>query len=86
MQESQDHNVTDRSAAPADASPETAPPPADVATVKSPAPADPAIATPSPERPEARFVHALGRVVPRFPSLAVEREFAQVLGADRRRD
>src|SRR3954454_3048668 len=36
---------------------------------------------PSPSgRPEPAFVYALGRVEPRFPSLAVEKEFAQTRG------
>jgi hypothetical protein len=30
----------------------------------------------------ASFVYAIGRVEPRFPSLAVEKEFAQVIGRD----
>jgi hypothetical protein len=36
--------------------------------------------TQEPVRPSAPFVYALGRVEPRFPSLAVEKEFAQATG------
>ncbi len=41
--------------------------------------------TPASEQPPAgpappSFVYALGRVEPRFPSLAVEKEFAQASG------
>jgi hypothetical protein len=37
--------------------------------------------TPGPTQPtSASFVYAIGRVEPRFPSLAVEKEFAQVTG------
>jgi PatG C-terminal len=36
----------------------------------------------APEEAPASFVYALGRVEPRFPSMSVEKEFAQVLGRD----
>jgi len=35
---------------------------------------------PAREMPEASFIFALGRVEPRFPSLALEKEFAQAAG------
>jgi hypothetical protein len=42
------------------------------------------ITAPSPVHPRgtaaSSYVYALGRVTPRFPSLAVEKEFAQATG------
>jgi PatG C-terminal len=54
----------------------TAPPnvPSDVPGVQPTAPP----ATPGTDRP--RYVYAIGRVEPRFPSLAVEKELAQTMG------
>ncbi|MFE9481305.1 hypothetical protein ACFYNM_22195 [Streptomyces spororaveus] len=52
------------------------------ATVQ-PAPAAPepaAPALPGPPRPAPRYVYAIGRIEARFPSLGVEKEFAQATG------
>jgi PatG C-terminal len=71
-----DH-ATDQTAFPAsetpvqpdsDAMPPAAPP------ASSPAPRD------APLTPPSTYVYALGQIQPRFPSLAVEKEFAQVTG------
>jgi hypothetical protein len=43
----------------------------------------PALASPLPEalaEPSSRYVYAIGRIEPRFPSLGVEKEFAQATG------
>lgn len=81
MQESHDDHPTNPPASPpADSSTETTPGSATVAADQSPAPPAPALSMPASEQAAMSFVLALGRVVPRFPSLAVEREFAQVLG------
>jgi len=57
---------------------------ATVTPSEAPAPVAPprmAASAPGPPPPEApAYVYALGRVEPRFPSLGVEKEFAQVLG------
>lgn len=45
-----------------------------LANHSAPTPAGPAQSAP------ASFVYAIGRVEPRFSSLAVEKEFAQVMG------
>jgi hypothetical protein len=48
-------------------------PPLEGSTQTSPAARRPVLASPP-------FVYALGQIEPRFPSLAVEKEFAQVTG------
>jgi PatG C-terminal len=45
----------------------------------SPAPPVPEPSGPG-ERPPPSFIYAIGRIEPRFPTVAVEKEFAQVLG------
>jgi PatG C-terminal len=45
----------------------------------SPAPPAPEPSGPG-QRPPPSFIYAIGRIEPRFPTLAVEKEFAQVLG------
>jgi PatG C-terminal len=72
-------------APPADGRPVTAPPAVGqpVTAPPAPPPADveedqEALVAPEPELPP--FVFALGRVEPRFPSLGVEKEFAQAAG------
>jgi hypothetical protein len=44
-----------------------------------PAPDGPRPAQPDEPPPEPTYVYALGRIEPRFPSLSVEREYAQVV-------
>jgi hypothetical protein len=60
---------------PAEASGEPPAPPTDLPTPEVPPPPGP-----PPEGAPPPFVYALGRVEPRFPSLAVEKEVAQALG------
>jgi hypothetical protein len=38
---------------------------------------------PAPAPPPPSFVYAIGQIEPRFPSLGVEKEFAQAVGRDR---
>ncbi len=56
--------------------PESDPPPQ--VTAQRDAGSTPAAPLDTPARPQ--FVYALGRIEPRFPTLAVEKEFAQVAG------
>ena len=57
------------------------PPPSGAATASAePVMADATPGAPPPAAPQPAYVYAIGRVEPRFPSLAVEKEFAQVIG------
>jgi hypothetical protein len=57
------------------------PPPIGVAdSSPGPATANPAPVAQAPDMAQVGYVYAIGRVEPRFPSLAVEKEFAQAVG------
>jgi cyclic patellamide precursor peptide PatG len=56
------------------------PPPIDETASTAPAAADPTPVAPPPGTPQPDYVYAIGRIEPRLPSLAVEKEFAQVIG------
>ena len=57
------------------------PPPSGAATASAePVMADATPGAPPPAAPQPAYVFAMGRVEPRFPSLAVEKEFAQSSG------
>lgn len=72
--------------------PSTVVAPADEHSLEAPIDASPAVSTTIPAEAdttaepfeggtqEANFVYAIGRIEPRFPSLAVEKEFAQATG------
>lgn len=54
--------------------------PAEPAVQHAPAPAPAPAPVPVPVPPRPAFVYAIGRIEPRFPSLGVEKEFAQATG------
>jgi cyclic patellamide precursor peptide PatG len=60
---------------------EQAPPPAaDEAATLGPGTTDPGAGSAPPSPAQVSYVYAIGRVEPRFPSLAVEKELAQLIG------